>query len=280
MLQKSIYYMIISAFAFTFLNVFVKMLDRFDVAQIIFFRSLGSLGFTTFFLIKYKVSPLGNKRKLLLFRAIAGLVSMGLFFASLKELQTGAAVSLRYVSPIFAMFFAILFLKEKIKPIQWFFIILSFGGILMMKGFSDTMTSLGLLMILGSALFSGLVFILIRKIGNNDHPVVVVHYFMLLATIITGFFTLFYWKMPVGMEWVLLLCLGIFGYYGQLFMTKGFSAGQMNLMAPLKYLEVVFTMVLGLIWLDETYSFLSLIGVLLVILGLTFNTLFKQNNKK
>lgn len=268
--------MVISALAFTFLNVFVKMLDRFDIAQIIFFRSIGSLFFTVGFLLRSKTSPLGNKKGLLLLRSIAGLLSMGLFFAALKELQAGSAVSLRYISPLFAMFFAVLFLKERIKPVQWLFIIVAFFGVLIMKGFDDNLGSLGLLMILGSALFSGIVFIIIRKIGNSDHPVVVVHYFMLFSAIVSGLFTIFYWQTPVGIEWLLLICLGLFGYFGQLYMTKGFGSGQMNVVAPLKYLEVIFTMILGLVWLDEKYTTWSIVGITLVLLGLTLNTLYKK----
>lgn len=279
MYKNSIYYMLISTLAFTFLNVFVKLLDRFDVAQIIFFRSCGSLVFTTAFLYRYKISPLGNKRLLLFLRAVTGLLTLGLFFASLKHLQMGSAVALRYFAPVFAILFAMLFLKERIKPIQWLFILVAFAGVLLMKGFDESINSVGLILILGSALFSGLVFIIIRKIGTDDHPVVVVHYFMLFAGIVSGFFSLFYWKSPIGIEWLVLLSLGCFGYVGQLYMTKAFASGQLNFVAPLKYLEVVFTMLLGLMWLDEKYATWSLIGIFLVLLGLTLNTLFKKNQE-
>jgi hypothetical protein len=46
--------MVISAIAFTFLNVFVKQNSQFNVYQIVFFRSVGSLFFTIPFLIKKK----------------------------------------------------------------------------------------------------------------------------------------------------------------------------------------------------------------------------------
>ena len=201
---------------------------------------------------------------------------MGLFFAALKELQTGAAVSLRYISPIFAMFFAMFFLKEKIKPIQWLFILIAFFGILLMKGFGNVMSNIGVLLILASALCSGFVFIIIRKIGKADHPVVIVHYFMLFSAILTGCISIFYWKTPVGIEWLLLGCLGIFGYVGQLYMTKGFRMGQVNSIAPLKYLEVIFTMVFGVFFLNEKYTLWTVLGILLILLGLILNSLFKK----
>lgn len=276
MFKNSIYYMIISALAFTFLNVFVKHLERFDVAQIIFFRSSGSLVFTFWFLARNKIAPLGNKRALLILRGVAGLLSLGLFFAAIKELQIGAAVSLRYTSPIFAMFLAILFLKEKIQPLQWLFIGIAFLGVLLMKGFDNDINSTGMLLILGSAIFSGLVFIIIRKIGDRDHPVVIVNYFMVIATVISGIFMVSYWKTPEGTDWAFLLSLGLFGYVGQFFMTKAFQSSQTNFVAPLKYLEVVFTMLLGLMWFKEAYSLFTLLGIFLVIIGLSLNTILTR----
>lgn len=278
MLKKSLQYMILSAFAFTFLNVFVKHLGKFDVSQIIFFRSAGSLFFSIGFLIRHNISPLGNKKTLMILRGLAGLISMGLFFAALKELPMGSAVSLRYIAPIFAMILAYLFLKEKIKPIQWLFISIAFCGVLIMKGFDNTMNTLGLLYVLGSAFFSGLVFILIRRIANQDHPVVIVNYFMVIATIVSGIFAINYWKTPVGIEWLFLLSLGLFGYIGQLFMTKALQSAQTNLVAPLKYLEVIFTMLLGLITFNEKYSVWSLIGIFLILTGLALNTLLKRDS--
>ncbi|GEQ86982.1 membrane protein [Patiriisocius marinistellae] len=277
MLKKSIYYMIVSAMAFTFLNVIVKLLGRFDVAQIVFFRSVGSLIFTFWFLAKHKIAPLGNKKALLVLRGVAGLLSMGLFFAAIKELQLGSAVSLRYTSPIFALIFALLFLKEKIKPIQWLFISIAFLGVLLMKGFDTEVNGIGMIYILGSAIFSGFVFIIIRKIGDRDHPVVVVNYFMIIAAIVSGFFAIYNWKTPIGLDWFFLLSLGVFGYVGQYFMTKAFQIEKTNLVAPLKYLEVIFTMLLGFMWFNEIYSFWTLAGILLVITGLLLNTLLKRN---
>ena len=214
----------------------------------------------------------------MILRGLAGLISMGLFFAALKELPMGSAVSLRYIAPIFAMILAYLFLKEKIKPIQWLFISIAFCGVLIMKGFDNTMNTLGLLYVLGSAFFSGLVFILIRRIANQDHPVVIVNYFMVIATIVSGIFAINYWKTPVGIEWLFLISLGLFGYVGQLFMTKALQSAQTNLVAPLKYLEVIFTMLLGLITFDEKYSVWSLIGIFLILTGLALNTLLKRDS--
>ena len=272
--------MVISALAFTLLNVFVKSLNSFNVYQIVFFRSLGSLFFTLPFLLKNKISLLGNKRGLLVMRSVFGLISMTLFFLSLKYIAMGTAVSIRYIAPIFAAFFALLFLKEKVKPIQWLFFGIAFLGVLILKGFDAKLQfDEGIIFALISALFAGLVYITIRKIGNEDHPVVVVNYFMIISTVIGGLLAINGWVNPVGKEWLVLMSLGVFGYFAQLYMTKAMQVGETNVIAPFKYLEVIFTIIIGLIWFKEVYTLWSLIGILLIILGLTLNITIKKVKK-
>nr|WP_179334213.1 DMT family transporter [Winogradskyella costae] len=268
--------MVISAFAFTFMNAFVKYLDHFSVYQIVFFRSIGSLFFTMPFLLKNKISLLGNKKGLLIMRSIFGLISMTLFFLSIKYIAMGTAVSIRYIGPIFAAFFALLFLKEKIKPIQWLFFLIAFIGVLVLKGF-DTETDIkGIVFALISAVFVGLVYITIRKIGSGDHPVVVVNYFMIISAVIGGVLAITDWVNPVGKEWLVLLSLGVFGYFAQLYMTKAMQVGETNQIAPLKYLEVIFTMIIGLFWFGEIYTIWTVLGILLIVLGLTLNVVTKK----
>ena len=263
--------MLISTLAFTFLNVFVKSLHAFDVYQIVFFRAFGSLFFTVPFLIRHKISVLGNRKALLVLRSIFGLFSMTLFFMALKHISMGTAVSIRYIAPIFAALFALIFLKEKIKPIQWLFFLIAFSGVLILKGFGEVISSLGILYAFLSAVFVGLVYITIRKIGSNDHPVVIVNYFMVISTVIGGILSIKNWNNPVGYEWLIFLSLGVFGYVAQLFMTKAFQVEETNQIAPLKYLEVLFTTIMGLIWFNETYDIYIIIGMLVIITGLSLN---------
>jgi len=277
MLKKAIQFMIISAIAFAFLNTIVKYLGNFNAYQVVFFRSIGTLFFTIPFLLKHKISIYGNKITLLILRGIVGVTSMSLFFMSLHYLPMGTAVSLRYIAPIFAAVFAVFFLKERIKYMQWVFFLIAFCGVLVLKGFDSQINTTGLLLAIASAFFSGLVYIVIRKIGNSDHPVVIVNYFMMIAVLVGGILCIPYWKTPVDWEWALLLSLGIFGYIGQLYMTKAFQIVETNKVAPLKYIEVIFTMLIGLSWFHELYTGWSLLGILLIVIGLTLNTYVKTS---
>ena len=164
-----------------------------------------------------------------------------------------------------------LFLKEKIRLFQWLCFLVAFFGVILLKGFDVSLKSYGLALILGSAFFGGLVYIVIRKIGHQDHPLVIVNYFMLISAIFGAVFAIPNWRHPEGIEWFPLLGMGIFGFFGQYYMTKAFQIAETNLIAPLKYLEVVFSILLGVVWFSETYSFISFVAIALIISALIGN---------
>ncbi|WP_019669716.1 DMT family transporter [Eudoraea adriatica] len=275
-LKKAIYFMLLSTLAFTFMNGLLKLLTAYSAYQMVFFRSLGSLFFTFGFLLNKRIPILGTHRKLLVLRGLVGSTSMVLFFMALHYMPLGSAVGLRYIAPIFAAIFAILLLREKVKPVQWLFFVISFSGVLVLKGLDRNIPLMGLALVLIASVFSGLVYIIIRKIGSREHPVVIVNYFMCIATIIGGVGAIFNWKTPVGIDWLLLSSLGVFGYFGQLFMTKAFQMGETNAIAPLKYLEVFFAVIVGVIFLGEAYVIWSFVGLAMIIGGLLLNIWFKQ----
>lgn len=274
--SKAIFYMIFSVIAFSLMNAVVKYLNNFSAYQIVFFRSIGTLFFTVPLIIKAKIPMLGNNKKWLFLRGLAGVFSLTCFFQSLNYLAVGTAVSLRYTSPIFATIFALIFLNEKIKSIQWFLFLLAFVGVLIIKGFGVDVNTTGVIFILLSAISLGVIFVIIRKLGNSENPLVIINYFMVMAFIFGGIMSINHWRNPSLIEWLLLLSLGVFGYIGQLYMTKALQSHETNVIAPLKYLEVVFMIVIGAVWFGEIYNLWTLLGVLLIMFGLIYNVYIKR----
>lgn len=149
--------------------------------------------------------------------------------------------------------------------------IIAFIGVLIIKGFGNDINYLGLAFVLLSAVSLGLILVIIRKIGKREHPLVIINYFMIMAFLFGGFMSLNNWRTPNINQWLLLLSLGILGYIGQLYMTKAFQTEETNIIAPLKYSEVIFTIIIGASWFKEEYNFWTLLGVFLILLGLFYN---------
>lgn len=242
-----------------------------------FFRSLGTLVFTFFLLRSRKISIVPNQPKFLILRGVMGVTSMSLFFLGIHFIPIGSAVTIRYIAPLFGALLAIYFLKERIFPLQWFFYSVAFFGLVLIKGFDTKISLFGVAIVLGAAFFSAIVYIIISKIGKQDHPLLVVLFFMGIATLTGLIGSINHFTLPNGYELLLLLLLGFFGQY---YMTKAFQNGEVNTVAPIKYSEIVFTLSFGVYWFGEVYSLTSLIGIALVIMSLTLSVLYKAKKVK
>ena len=278
---RAIQYMLISTSLFGLMNALVKFFVDYPTFELVFFRSAVSLVIGFFYLKTYKTPIWGNQKWLLLLRACLGTTSMVLFFVSVHYISLGSAVTLRYTAPLFAAFLAVIFLRETIKPIQWFFFCITFLGVVLVKGYDPTVSLFGFSIALLSSFFSACVYIVLNKIGHGDRPVVVVFYFMLIATIVGAIGMCFTeWRSPDLWHWPGLLLLGTFGFLAQLFMTKAFRTYEANMVAPFKYVEVFFTLGFGVFIFHEQYQVLSLLGIFFIIFGLILNIRFKAKWQK
>ena len=88
------------------------------------------------------------------------------------------------------------------------------------------------------------------------------------------------WRMPIANEWYAVCVIGIFGLVGQIFMTQAFSLEEASVLAPFKYMELVYALIMGLIFFGEGYSFLALIGIFLIAGGMILNVLAKNKVAK
>ena len=272
--------MLLSTTAFAFMNALVKFLIHFPTFELVFFRSLGTLILTYFLMQSRGVSIRPNRPFLLLLRGFVGVTSMSLFFLGIHYIPIGSAVTVRYIAPLFGGVLAVIFLKEKIYPLQWVFYLFAFAGVVLIKGFDTSISLFGVGIVVGAAFFSAIVYIIISKIGHQDHPLRVVFFFMGIATMVGGIGSTQNFLLPKTLDLTLLLLLGVFGFFGQYFMTKAFQQGEASKVAPFKYVEVIFTLSFGVYLFDEVYTFQSLLGIAMVISGLTASVLYKERKNR
>lgn len=277
---KAILYMVLASVCFTFINLIIRSVDHLPTVELVFFRSIGSVFCCLIILKKLQIPVLGNNKRWLIFRGIAGLVSMFLFYKAIQIMPMASAVSLRYLSPFFAAALAVYFLGEKMFKSQWLFFVLAFAGVLLLKGFDSRISMLALIIILLSAFSSGLIYVIIRKIGKSEHPVVIINYFLFISSLVSGFFMLFQWVRPEQHEWLPLLSMGFLGFVAQYFMTIALQIEEANIITPFKYSEVVFTLFAGWMFFGEYQSFIAIVGITIIISSIIGNVLVKKRMAK
>ena len=267
--------MLIASFAFAWMSLVARYLEGFHPLQVVFFRVFGSFIFLFPYMLIKRVPVIGKNIFWLSARAILGSISLTLFFIVIQRIPLGSTMALRYTAPIFSVVFAFLLLKEKVTLWQWVALLISLVGALVMKGVDFRIDTLSFIMIMGSAVLMGGVFAIIRYLGSKEHHLTIINYFMVVAMLGSLFF-ISHWRLPVGQEWVWVSSIGILGLIGQLFFTLAFKLAETNTVAPIKYMELVYTFFLGYFFLNETYSIGAIIGVCLVLTGLLLNVWAKR----
>lgn len=268
--------MLLATFLFSCMNVLVKFVPHIPAVEIVFFRCLVSLVMSYVVLKAQRVYIWGNNRKLLIARGLTGSVALILYFVLLQQIPLATAVTLQFLAPIFTALLGVILLHERMRPWQWIFFTLSFGGMLVINGFDTRIATVHLLMGIVAAGGAGLAYTIIRKLNYREHPLVIVLYFPLVTMPITGLYSAFHWEMPHGWDWAVLLGIGTLTQFAQYFMTKAYQAEEVSKIANLKYLSIIYALSFGFLFFDETFNFMTYVGMALVMLGVVLNVWYKR----
>jgi RarD protein len=273
--SKGVTYMLIATFTFAMMNVFVKAVPHIPAVEIILFRSIVSLVISVGLLKQQSVNIWGKNKQVLIARGVAGAIALLIFFQLLQEIPLAAASSLAYLAPIFTTVIGIFLVKEKVRPIQWVFFLISFGGVLMIQGFDSRIEFIHLIMGIATSFFMGLAYNFIRKLKTSEHPLVIIFYFPLVMLPISGVWSGFVWVMPSGWDWFFLLMVGVLTQIAQFFMTKSYQSSELSVVSIVNYVGIVFSLSFGFIFFDEIFNLLTFVGMGLVIAGVVSNIFFK-----
>ncbi|KGN47960.1 uncharacterized membrane protein YMR253C isoform X2 [Cucumis sativus] len=227
-------------------------------------------------------------RKLLVSRALTGLLSMMSFIYSIRRLHISQAIVLSFTTPILASVAARFILNEKFKFSDFGGLACSFLGVLLI--FQDLFTSQGLTKAgkgsttpsLGShhayAVLVGFVasiagavsYCLIRASAKaSDQPVVTVFSFGLLAGPVTGICTVVFEDLvlPSVYSFLVMLVLGLLAFLAEVCWARGLQLEKTSKVNNLRFMEASLVQ-LWHIGILGVVPFGRIVGTLLIFLSL------------
>ncbi|HXH18587.1 MAG TPA: DMT family transporter [Chitinophagales bacterium] len=270
-------HMLIATFFFALMNVSIKFVSHIPAFEIILFRAMITLVISYVMIRNLGINPLGNHRKTLMMRGFFGMLALVTFFFTVQKLPLASAVTLQYLSPIFTVLFAVFYLKEKVQPIQWVCFAVAFAGVAIIRGFDARLEAPYLLLGILSAMFSGLAYNSVRKLKDTDHPLVVVFYFPLVSLPFALVYCLFKWVTPAGWDWLWLLLIGLFTQIAQVNLTHALQNEKLAAISGLNYLGIIYALFFGYVFFDETYDWIVLLGIFLVLTGVMLNFFLRKS---
>jgi drug/metabolite transporter (DMT)-like permease len=184
------------------------------------------------------------------------------------------AVTIQYLSPIFTALIGVFVLREMVPARQWLFYGVAFAGVFVLKGFDSRVSTLYLLIGIGSAICSGMAYNLVRRLREREEPIVVVLHFQLVGIAAGLVFSFFNWRTPLPWEWVSLLMCGVLTQIGQICLTKALQAERIAKVAVLNYIGLVYALIFSVAIFGEHYTALTMLGICLVVAGMLLAVLY------
>ena len=267
--QLGFLYMFLSVCTFSVMDLLVKWSSDYPTGEVLFFRGFFGL-LPTYFLIpknKLKTFYTTERSKEHLFRCLMGLMALIAIVVALRELPLAVVVSLSYAAPLFITVLSIFLLSEKVGVFRWLAVIIGFVGVIIIAepGFKgmNYLYFLPLIFCIGMAFVT----IMIRKLSTTE-PIWLISIFFTITISIAGLATIpMGWKMPNFQDFILLALIGVTGGSANLFLTQSYKLSEVSLVAPLKYLALVFAIFFGYFIWNEIPTIKTLIGASLVVLA-------------
>jgi drug/metabolite transporter (DMT)-like permease len=267
-------YMAAAAFFFSIMSLLVKYGGQhLPPQEMVMIRAVITFILSAWAVRHARVSPWGtpDKRKLLIMRGLFGFLALSAFYHSIVHLPLADATVLQYTNPVWAGLLAVPMLGERLRRREVLSVLVSMIGVLVMMrpsilfGGGTVLDPLTVAIGLAGAVFSGLAYVSVRKLGATEHPAVIVFYFSLISVFAAMPTALPGALWPTRIEWLVLLGIGVSTQLGQMALTNGLRLERAGPATATAYLQIVFAGTWGILFFAEIPDWGTLAGAALIV---------------
>ena len=281
---KGILFLILSAFFFALMNMFVKLSgDELPVFQKVFFRNAMAAVIAFIILVKNK-QPLRPSVKgslpFLIMRTLFGLAGVVCNYYALETLVLPDASILNKMSPFFAVLFSFIFIREKPRLYQWLILLGAlFGTLFVIKpSFANAAFIPAVVGFMGGV-FAGAAYGCVRKLGlmGENNPYIVFFFSACSTLIVTPIMIIWYVPMT-ALQWVYLLSAGVCAALAQFSITAAYTFAPAKEISVYDFSQIIFASLMSLIVFRQVPDIFSIIGYVIIV-GMAILNFFIRKRK-
>ncbi len=271
---KGIIFIILSAFFFSLMAVFIRIAGDLHFVQKAFFRNFIAFFIALIVMIKNKEKFKINKTNLpdLLGRAITGTIGIFCNFFAIEHLILSDASMLNKMSPFFAILFSLILLKEKVSLSQSLIVGTAFiGSLFIVKPTAQLFQNPASLVGLIGGIAAGAAYTFVRKLGQKgENKSIIVLFFSGFSCLITIPYLLFNFEPMTLKQLLALIGAGFSAAGGQFSITAAYFHAPAKEISVYDYSQLIFSMLLGYILFGHIPDVLSFIGYGIIIASAVF----------
>jgi len=254
---------------FPLMNASVKLLTAgYPVVEIIWARFTGHLiVMLIVFLPQYGRRLFATRRPLVqIGRSLLMLVSNGVFVLAIGKVPLATASAIGFTSPLIVTALSVPLLREQVGWRRWSAVCVGFAGALLIIRPGHALADPAVLLLLASSAAYALYQIATRWVMAHDSPATGIIFAALVGSLATTTVLPFVFVMPRSLfDLALFLALGCLGGLGHFFVIKAFQAAPAAVIAPLGYIELIGTTILGYLIFGNFPDALTWVGALIII---------------
>ena len=266
--RKGILFILLAAFFFSLMSVFVRLSGDVPTMQKAFFRNIVAAVVAGIILLRSKTKISLKKENLppLLLRSVFGTIGILANFWAVDNLGIADANMLNKLSPFFAILMSIFILGEKPNRIEWLSVILAFIGAAFVAKPSAGIVSLPALVGILGGFTAGTAYTFVRKAGlQGVKGPIVVAFFSTFSTLVLLPNLLLNYTPMSAQQLLLLVLAGCSAAGGQLSITAAYQHAPARDISVFDYSQVVYAALFGIILFGEFPDVWSLIGYVIII---------------
>ncbi len=249
-------------------DVLIKFLGGlYSPIQIVFFSVLLSFPLATFTLMRDATQ--GNLLPVhpwwMALRTAAAVITGISAFYAFSVLPLAQTYAILFAAPLLITILAIPVLGEKVRLRRWMAVLVGLAGVLIVLQPGATELTLGHLAALAAAVGGSVASIIVRKIGAEERPVVLLLYPMAANFVLMGIALGFvYEPMPFSHLGMLAIIAAMAFVAGRL-VISAYKAGEAAIVAPMQYSQIIWAAIFGYFIFEEAPATATILGAAVII---------------
>lgn len=267
-------YMLAGTLAFSLGAVCIKFTGaRIPALEVVFARSLFMFLYCLILARRAGAHIPGHRKALLLLRGTLGFGAYFCIFYSIIHMPLADATVISLAFPLIVPVWAAIFLKEPMETRTILCVFIGAIGMIcvtrppLIFGGVSAYAPLAVAAAVGAAILSSICVTMVRRLTATEHPLVIVLYPALIATIGAPLIGAANWPLPTWTEAAYLLGVGLCMSVGQHCITMGYSRSTAARASVMFYMEVVFSALLGFLVFKEIPTATTIIGAVIIVGG-------------
>ena len=269
-------YAVYGALAFSAMSALAKLAGtRIPSQEIVLIRAVVITSLTLQALRARGLSPWGRERGLLLLRGLFGYAALSCFLWAVIRLPLADTTVIHFTNPVWTALLAAMFIGEVLRGWEALLALVALSGVVIVArpgflfGEASGLDPAAVATALAGAVLSAAASVSARRLTRTNDPLVIVLAFAVVSLVGSAPLAAASWVTPRGVEWLVLLGVGLAAHGGQVWVTRALKLEKAARVMAVGYLQIVFAAGWGLFLFREIPDHWTALGAG-VIVGATY----------